>query len=154
MSVVAFQIMKYYRKFFTQLKINITIPMTITSIFFYYIIMTSYFIISFSNQSITYQHLLLDSFSSSADMTRLLLKCFVIIFCNIHFFKNCFNKFIECNFYSAKNNWHTKSLINAYNFTSKPTSNMSFKFYGIRGITIFYHGYKFFLNQIQNQHKS
>ena len=54
MTVIAFQIMKYYRSLFSQLKINIAVPMSRTSMFSCCIIMISYFDICYSNQFITY----------------------------------------------------------------------------------------------------
>ena len=70
--------------------------------------------------------------SSCAAMTRLLL--FYHIFAIIIFFKNFFNKFIDCIFSSVKSNWFTKFIINTYNFVSKTVKIMFVIFFSIWSI--------------------
>ena len=61
---------------------------------------------------------------------------FYHLFPIIVFFKNCFNKSIDCIFSSVKNNWLAKFITNTYNFVSKTARNMSLVFFGIRSIII------------------
>ena len=71
--------MKYYKNFFSQLRINTTTSMSKTSTFFCYVIIISYFII-FCNNLLHIQHLLIDLklLLFSTDMTRFLSKFFFI----------------------------------------------------------------------------
>ena len=70
--------------------------------------------------------------SSCADMTRFLL--FYHISAIIIFFKNFFNKFIDCIFSSVKSNWFTKFIINTCNFVSKTVKIMFVIFFSIWSI--------------------
>ena len=139
--------MKYYNNFLSQSKINITTPIWRTSISSCYVIIISGFVTLISNNLMNIQGLLLDwnFFSSSADKTKFLLKCFYYCyyyyyyyyyyyFAIIILFKNCLNKFTDLIFTSVKKNWLTKSIINSKNFVSKTTRNMILTFFVIQSI--------------------
>ena len=140
MTVIAFQIMKYYRKFLSQFKINITTPMSRTSRFYCYMIMISYFIVFCSKHFILYPAFI-TSFKTSFIFCRhgkIFIKMFFYYFFAIlFFFNNSFNKFIDCIFSSAKNKWFAKSIINTYSFVSKTARNMFLIFYSVWS-TIFF----------------
>ena len=73
---------------------------------------------------------LIEIFLPFADIIKFLLKCFFIIFFTIIiFFKNCFNKSINCIFFSVKNNLFTKFIINTNNVISKTARNMILVFF-------------------------
>ena len=103
--------MKYFRNFLSQFEINITAPMSETSICPCYIIMISYSIISYIKQFIAYSAFITGLKSLSfMDIIRFLLKCcFIIFFAILTFFTNCFNKFII-----DTNNFEGKTLRNMY----------------------------------------
>ena len=139
MTAIAFQIMKYYRNFFSQLKINITVPMSRTSIFLFYMIIISCFIITCSKQFVTYAAFVtwLKSFFIFYSHDKIFIEMiFYHIFTIILLFKNCFNKYIDCIFTSVKNSWFAKSIINTYNFVSKPARNMFLILFSIWSIII------------------
>ena len=141
MNVVTSQIVKYYRNFFSQLKIYITIPVSCTSRFPSYVTMISYFLIInkfFANPT-------------SSLMIKFLLKCFFITFLQYLRIRigNCFNKFISSIFTSKNNNWLSKPIINANNFVSKTTRNVILIFFLCKNL----HSFQHTLNYTQNQHK-
>ena len=132
--------MKYYRDLFSQLKINITIPIPKVSIFACHVIMIFYFIITFSNQFTTYPSviaLIKVSFIFCIQDKVFIKVLFYFLSAIMILLKNYFNKLIARIFSSAKNDWLGWSIVNADNFLRKSTRNMFLTFFGIRGITIF-----------------
>ena len=114
--------MKYYRNFFIQSKINNKTPVSRTSLFFCYIIIIRYFIISYMKQFIC-RH------------KKIFVKMDFYYLFN-HLFKNCFNESINCIFSSLKNNWLAKYIINTHNFIIKTVRNMIFIFFSVWSIII------------------
>ena len=125
MTVVASQIMKYYRKFFSQLKIYVTTPMSCTSKFASYMTMISNFFIILINKFFT-------NLASMAYLKLFFFFTYDQIFVEVFFYffmllillKNCFNKFISSIFAPKNKHWFTKPIINTNNFVSKATRNV------------------------------
>ena len=133
LTVMTCQIVKYYNLQISILHLQLPEPL-----YFPVIWSLSLTLLSPATKNLLHiQHLLLDVkfLLSSTDMTRFLWKCFFYhFFTTFIFFKNCFNKFIDCIFSSVKNKWFTKFIINTYNFASKTARSVLF---GIRNINIF-----------------
>ena len=135
MTVVASQIMKYYRNFFSQLKIYVTIPMGSTSKFSSYVtMMSNFFIVMINNfftnpTTATWLKLLLLFFTHDQIFIKVFF-CYFFTILIIH--KNSFNKLISCIFTSRNNNWLTKYIININNFVSKTTRNVILIFFCVR----------------------
>ena len=135
--------MKYYRHFFSQLKIYVTTPMSYTYKFSSYVTMISYFFIVIINEF----------FTNPVSITRLELFFFFLIHDQIFFevfffityyfftafklFKNHFNKLISCILASKNNNRFTKFIINTNKFVSKTTRNVILIFFWITTIITF-----------------
>ena len=83
--------------------VNLTAPMSRTSIFSCYMTMLPYFISS-SNRLSHVQHLLLNwnLCSSSSDITKFLLKCFFITFCHNHTLQELFQWMYKPHFFLYK----------------------------------------------------
>ena len=126
--------MKYYRNFFSQLRIYVTTPMSCTS-----------------NLSVTWKRSLtflspwsITFFTNPRSVTWLILvfffsygQIYVKVFFHYFFtvlilFKNCFNKFISSVFTPKNSNRLTKSIISTNNFVSKTTRNMAMVFFWVR----------------------
>ena len=136
MTIATSQIVKHYRKFFSQLKIYVTIPMCCTSKVTNYVTMISNFSsslsISFLQSNNRYfveiNVVLFHSWT-------ILLKAFVHYFFAIFILlKNCLNKFISCIFTSVNNSLLSKPIIN---FISKITRNVILIFLCVRTFIIF-----------------
>ena len=152
MTVVASQIMKYFRDFFNQLKICVTIPMGHTSNFSSYVTMISNFFIVMINKffanptTVTWLKLFFFFFTYD----QIFLKVFFYyLFTTLILLRNCFNKFISTIFTSKINNWLTKSIINTNNFLSKTTRNVILIFFLCKNL----HKLQRFLNYTKNRHK-
>ena len=146
MMVRSFQIMKYYRIFFSEFKINIAIPMSRASIFSCYMIMISCFIISCSKQFVSYSAFIA-RFKTSFYYRRqdFYLKVFHHFFAIFIFFKNCSNKFIECIFSSVKKKWFDE--FNQYTQLCK-------KYCKEYVLDTFWYKKDYYLHHRINQHKS
>ena len=119
--------MKYYRNFFSQLKIYVTTQMSCTSKFASYVTMISDFFIViiitfFTNPA---NVIWLESFFLFFIHDQKFLKVFFLLFFTVLILlKNCFNKFISSIFTPKNNNWLTKPIINTNNFVSKTARNV------------------------------
>ena len=132
--------MKYYSKFFSQLKIYVTIPMCCASKFASHMTMISYFFVIIVNKFFTNSTpvTLLKQMFFFFTHDQIFVKVFVhYSFAILIFFKNCFNKFISSIFTSTNNNWLSKSIINANNFVSKTTRNVILIFFCLRTFIAF-----------------
>ena len=124
--------MKYYRNFFSQLKIYVATPMSCIFKFTSYMTIISNFFIVMINEFFTnpasVAWLILVFFFFSYDQVFVKL-FFHYFFTEFILSQNCFNKFISSVLTLKNNNWHTKSIINANNFVSKTTRNMIMVFF-------------------------
>ena len=130
-------IMKCCRNFFSQFKINITTPLSRTSIYFPVTWQWSVTLSSPTSNSLSHiQHLLLNwnNSSSSADMTKLSLQYFLPLFCISHALQEFFNEFINCIFFPAKNNWLAKFIINTHKLVKKSARNVWLTFFSVWSI--------------------
>ena len=119
--------MKYYNNFFVQLKINITTPISRTSIFSCYMIMISCVIISCTKQFVTYSAFITSlrySFMFYIHEKIFVKMVFYHLFAIFIFFKNYTNKFMDYIFSSVKNNCLA-------DFISKTARNMCVIFFSI-----------------------
>ena len=114
--------MKYYRNFFTQLKIYVLTPMSCTTKFASYMTMTSNFV-----------RVIIDKFFANPASVTPLKLFFLLLFVLFRYFftvlilfKNSFNKLISSIFTSKNSSWFTKSIINTNNFyvVSKTARNV------------------------------
>ena len=132
--------MKYYRKFFSQLKIYVTTPMSCSTNFSSHVTMISSFFIVIINEF----------FTNPASVTWLkfffffftLDQIFVKMFFHYSFtvfklFKNRFNKFISSIFTSKNNYWVSKFIINTKKFLSKTSMNVILIFFWVRNFITF-----------------
>ena len=130
MTAVASEILKYYRNFFSQLKIYVTTPMSCTSKFSSYVIMISDFFIVINNESFTNRA----SVTWSKFFFFTLDQFFIEVFFHysfrvFKFFKNRFNKFVSSVFTSENNYWFGKFIINTNKLVSKTTKNVILIFF-------------------------
>ena len=111
-----------------------------TPIFNSYVIMISYFIISFRKQSNPYPAFI-TRFKASFIIYSHDKISIKVLFCHrskiLILIKNCNNELINCIFSSVKNDWFAKFTINIHNFFSKTARNMILIFFSIGSITIF-----------------
>ena len=122
--------MKYYRNFFSQLKVYVTTSISCTFKFSSCVAMISNFFI-----------IIINDFTNHASVTRLKLffffthdQIFVKVFFHYFFtililFKNCFNKFVSSIFTSKNNYWLSKFIINTNKLVSKTTRNVILIFF-------------------------
>ena len=132
--------MKYYRNFFSQLKIYVSTPMSCASKFSSYVTMISNFFIIIINEF----------FTNPASVTRLELFFFLFthdqffvkmfihyLFTILILFKNCFNKLINSILTSKNNYCLSKFIINTNKFVSKTTMNVILIFFWVRTFITF-----------------
>ena len=127
--------MKYYSHFFTNFQINITTPMTRSSLFTTYMTMISDLIIINNNQftkNLTnirpFKFFILLSSHDQVFAEMLFDHISTIII----FFEIALNNFKNCIFLSMQHNIFTKFIVNTDKFISKTTKNVILIFLGIR----------------------
>ena len=121
--------MKYYRNFFSQLKIYVTTPMScISKPTTYVTLISNFFIVNefFAYPTnVTSLKLFVFFFSHDKSFVKVF---FYYFFSVVILFKNCFNKFRSSIFTSKNNYWVGKFIINSNKLVSKTTRNVIINF--------------------------